>query len=163
VPATIRTATLDDKATLEHIQRLASDIYPEYREALAAHPEAIEVPSTQLSAGDVRIALLNNECIGFSAIIPYEDYAELDGLFVLPIHMGNNIGRQLVDDAAACLASRGIARLTVTANPHALGFYKKCGFIETGHMQTAFGPGVRMERQLLVAADKADIVNKPEP
>jgi GNAT superfamily N-acetyltransferase len=163
VPTTIRTATLNDKTTLEHIQRLASDIYPEYREALAAHPEAIEVPSTQLAAGDVRIALINNEYIGFSAVIPHEDHAELDGLFVLPIHMGKSIGRLLVDDAAACLASRGIAKLTVTANPNALGFYKKCGFIETGHTQTAFGPGVLMERELVAAADKVDIASQPEP
>src|SRR5205814_9599426 len=82
--ARIRNARTAEAAVLEELQRRSSDVWDEYREALAANPEAIELPQTSIHwgwarvAGDVQAAL-----IGFSAVIPRHGRAhELDGLFV---------------------------------------------------------------------------------
>ncbi len=40
--------------------------------------------------------------------------------------------------------SWGAGRVEVTANPHALVFYGKAGFIAGHEVQTRFGPGLRM-------------------
>ncbi len=41
--------------------------------------------------------------------------------------------------------------MAVTANPNALAFYEETGFVVTGHVDTRFGPGLRMRHDL--AAD----------
>jgi hypothetical protein len=39
---------------------------------------------------------------------------------------------------------RGTRRIEVTANPHALGFYEKAGFVVAHDVRTRFGPASRM-------------------
>ena len=49
-----------------------------------------------------------------------------------------------VQDAVETAREQGLTRVEVTANPHALGFYEKVGFVRNGMTQTPFGPGHRM-------------------
>jgi hypothetical protein len=50
----------------------------------------------------------------------------------------------LVNRIAGVLRARGVQRLEVTANPHALGFYNAAGFIGCGVAETDFGAAPRM-------------------
>jgi predicted GNAT family N-acyltransferase len=50
----------------------------------------------------------------------------------------------LVRDAVATATHRGVRRLEVTANEHAMAFYEQVGFVHDGVTQTRFGPGLRM-------------------
>jgi hypothetical protein len=50
----------------------------------------------------------------------------------------------LVNRIAQVLRARGAERLEVTANPHALGFYRAAGFIDCGVVDTDFGAAPRM-------------------
>jgi GNAT superfamily N-acetyltransferase len=145
----IRDATTTEAPLLEALQRRSSDVWPEYREALAAHPDAIELPPSFVEKGWVRVAVDNKDmAIGFSVVIPTSgtDH-ELDGLFVEPSHMLGGVGRALVEDAAARASSQGAGRLEVTAGP-AQAFYERVGFHLIGAAQTQFGPAVRMRREL---------------
>ena len=45
---------------------------------------------------------------------------------------------------AEVLRARGTERLEVTANPHAMGFYRAAGFIDCGVAETALGTAPRM-------------------
>lgn len=58
--------------------------------------------------------------------------------------MRQGAGRALVLDAVAIARELGAGRVEVTANPHALVFYGKAGFIAGHEVQTRFGPGLRM-------------------
>lgn len=120
-----------------------------YREQLAAHPDAIELPQSYIDTGWVRVAVDEHGTpVGFSVVIPESSVAhELDGLFVEPAHMRGGVGRALVEDAAARASGRGAAHLEVTAGP-AQGFYERVGFRMIGDAQTRFGPAVRMRREL---------------
>jgi len=98
----IRDAGTTEASALEALQRRSSDIWEEYREQLAAHPDAIELPRAFIDHGWIRVAVdAADTPIGFSVVIPSDGGAhELDGLFVEPEQMRRGIGRALVEDAA---------------------------------------------------------------
>jgi GNAT superfamily N-acetyltransferase len=146
---TIRDAARAEAAVLEALQRRSSAIWEQYREQLAAHPDAIELPQRFIGNGWVRVAVGGDDVpVGFSVVIPGGGAIdELDGLFVEPRHLKRGIGRALIDDAVARTAARGGRRLEVTAGP-AQGFYERTGFTVIGSAQTRFGPAVRMGRDI---------------
>src|SRR3974377_155779 len=98
VPPLIREATAAEGPALEALQRRSSDVWTQYREQLARHPDAIEVPQAFIDRGWVRVAVAGDDTpIGFSVVIPAAGSVhELDGLFVEPDHMHRGVGRALV-------------------------------------------------------------------
>jgi ribosomal protein S18 acetylase RimI-like enzyme len=50
----------------------------------------------------------------------------------------------LVNCIAEILRARGAERLEVTANPHAMGFYRAAGFTDCGVAETNFGAAPRL-------------------
>lgn len=140
----VRLARRDERKALEDLQRRSALVWEEYREALLSHPDAIHVSAGDIAAGAVRVAVDGNEVVGFSTVLIDGGRGELDALFVEPDRMRSGIGRVLIDDAAAVVRAAGGTRLDVTANPRALGFYEKVGFVADGEVATRFGPGVRM-------------------
>lgn len=145
----IRSAMTGEAPALEALQRRSSDVWEDYRAALAAHPDAIELPQAFIDDGWVRVAVGGDQVpIGFSVVIPSDARAhELDGLFVEPAHMHAGVGRALVQDAAERASRAGAECLEVIAGP-AQGFYERVGFELVGSAQTRFGPAVRMRRRL---------------
>jgi GNAT superfamily N-acetyltransferase len=145
----IRDAAPTEASPLEALQRRSSVVWAEYREQLAAHPEAIELPQAFIDNGWVRVAVdASDTPIGFSVVIPSDGPAhELDGLFVEPSHMRHGIGRALVEDAVAGARSHGALVMDVIAGP-AQPFYARAGFTVTGPARTRFGTAVRMRRDL---------------
>ncbi|MES2306514.1 MAG: GNAT family N-acetyltransferase [Gemmatimonadota bacterium] len=144
---TIRPALPSEQRLLEELQRRASLNNPGDREAILAHPDAIELSLEQLSAGGVFVAELAGTVQGFAAILPRDDGdVELDALFVEPDAWGHGLGRLLVDHCAEVARAQGARRLHVIGNPHAEGFYLRCGFELAGTENTRFGPGLLMRR-----------------
>jgi GNAT superfamily N-acetyltransferase len=86
----------------------------------------------------------DGELVGFASTLDVEDVMELEDLFVDPDWMRLGVGRDLVRDAIATATRRGVRRVEVTANEHALVFYERVGFVRDGVAQTRFGPGLRM-------------------
>lgn len=145
----IRDGTRHDIPVLEELQRRASWVWEEYRERLAAHPDAIAIPPDAVRDGHVRVACRQDRPVGFSVAIPISDEVwELDGLFVEPDTMRHGVGRSLVADVTARAAQTQVRVLEVTANPHALGFYEKQRFRFSHSVPTRFGPGLRMRRPI---------------
>src|SRR4051794_37825867 len=137
---TIRFAQGSEREALERLQRRSSMHEPMYRAQLAAHPDAIELPAEQITAGLVRVAEDNGVVIGFAVLLERcGDACELDGLFVEPDRMRGGVGRRLLDDAKRIARERGAMRIELVANPQALAFYEAVGFVETGQAHTRFG------------------------
>jgi len=142
---TIRRGQASERETLEELQRRSSMHEPMYRAQLAAHPDAIELPAEQLTAGLVRVAERRGVIVGFSVLLERSGEAcELDGLFVEPEWMRGGVGRRLVEDAKRIAHRRGATRIDVVANPQAVAFYEAVGFTKIGEAQTRFGPAPRM-------------------
>ena len=137
----IRPARVEEREALEDLQRRASLALEVYREQLEANPDAIELPLAQVERGDVLVAEVNGDMVGFAAI----DGSELDGLFVEPTRWRGGIGSALVAAMVHEARRRGVS-LTVTADSGAKLFYEKCGFRVEGEAETRFGLALRMSR-----------------
>jgi GNAT superfamily N-acetyltransferase len=145
VTVTIRNARPAERADLEALQTRASLANPGDREAILAHPEAIDLPAAQITAEQVFVGETDGRILGFSAVLDRDDgQTELDGLFVEPDLWRSGVGRLLVDRAKEYGRAHGARWLHVVGNPHAEGFYEACGFVTYGSWETEFGPGLLM-------------------
>ena len=72
----------------------------------------------------------------------------------VPASMRTGVGRALIGDLVEHATSRGVARMNVTANDHALAFYEALGFVHDGVIPTRSGVARRMH---------PDIVEVPRP
>jgi GNAT superfamily N-acetyltransferase len=141
----IRAAEPAEVPALEDLQRRSSLVWEEYREALLAHPDAIEVAPEAVAEEWVRVAVDGGRIVGFCTVMPAGDgVGELDAIFVEPESMRCGIGRRLIDDALARARADGLVRVEVTANPRAEGFYQRVGFSSDEVTPTRFGPAIRM-------------------
>ena len=142
----LRLARIEERAKHEDLQRRASLALPEYREALLAHPDAIELPAKQIERGEVVVADVDGRIAGFAVVLDKDGAAELDGLFVEPDLWRRGIGSALVEEAVHAARNRGLGLVTVVAGPSAREFYETCGFTVEGAADTRFGPALRMSR-----------------
>ncbi len=149
IPISIRLAAAHERRLLEALQLRASLANPGDRDAIAAHPDAIELPLEQIMAGQVFIAQSAGIIAGFSSVQFRRDGdMELDGLFVEPGMWRRGIGRQLVERCCEVARQNNARALHVVGNPHAEGFYLSCGFEGIGRQDTRFGVGFSMTKNL---------------
>jgi GNAT superfamily N-acetyltransferase len=145
----IRPAIPADRQTLEALQLRASMGNAGDREALARHPDALDLPVEQIMTGGVFVLEQDGAVVGFSAILSREDGdTELDALFVEPGIQRQGIGKRLVQHCAEIARSKGSTTLHVIGNRHAQQFYLACGFRIIGSFDTRFGPGLLMRLPL---------------
>jgi N-acetylglutamate synthase-like GNAT family acetyltransferase len=145
----IRGAVVSERKELEDLQWRASLTNAGDRDALLAHPDAIEVPPAQIAAGRVFVAEWNDTIVGFAAVEPRADgESELDALFVDPNMRRRGIGQSLVEHCVEAARLRNSTCLYVVGNPHAEDFYNACGFKLIGEFETRFGKGLQMRRKV---------------
>lgn len=145
----IRAARADDRLALIELQRRASLAHEAYREALLAHPEAVDLPAEQITDGSVLVAEVDGVVAGFIVVLPLgEGQGELDGLFVEPPLWRRGIGKALLEAGEAQLRAQGVALLAVIGAPEAEAFYAASGFVTVGPEKTLFGPAIRMHKRL---------------
>lgn len=142
----VRAADAHDERALARIFRAASLSNAGDRDALLAHPEALTFRADVLARGRTRVAALaDGTVVGFVTTRPTDPgVLELDDLFVDPDAMRTGVARQLMLHVGREAEREGVARVDVTANPHALGFYDAVGFVAGTRVDTDFGPAQRM-------------------
>src|SRR5664279_1282698 len=142
----IRRAVAADLPALRRIFRQASLSNDGDRDVLLAHPDALELRDDRVSDGRTRAAAAaDGSVVGFITVLPGDGSAlELEDLFVDPDWMRQGVARSLMADVIATATCAGSARIEVTANPHAHGFYRSVGFEAVHECETPFGPALRM-------------------
>jgi GNAT superfamily N-acetyltransferase len=145
----IRYGLPADRMRLEALQFRASTAFPDYRDAILAHPESIRISRELFTQRRVRVAEIAGVPIGFSVILsPIGGISELDGLFVEPACWRRGIGTALMRDAMNLARTERSDAIEVTANPLAVSFYTKLGFVPLCETPTQFGPALRMRCSL---------------
>jgi GNAT superfamily N-acetyltransferase len=140
----IRLGTPADLAAARSVYRSASLSNTGDRDNLLAHPEYLILGPEGLAEGRTHVAEEDGSVVGFATWAEIAGTIELEDLFVDPGHMRRGIATALVGRIAEVVRARGAERLEVTANPHALGFYRAVGFTDCGTAGTDFGPAPRM-------------------
>jgi GNAT superfamily N-acetyltransferase len=140
----IRIGTPADLAAATSVYRRALLSNAGDRDNLLAHPEYLVLGPEGLAEGRTHVAVEDGLLVGFATWIETAGIMELEDLFVDPGYMRRGIAAALVNRIVDVLRPRGVERLEVTANPHALGFYRATGFIDCGVAETEFGPAPRM-------------------
>jgi GNAT superfamily N-acetyltransferase len=145
----IRPAVISEQRELEDLQLRASLNNAGDRDAIIAHPDAIELPLRQIAGGRVFVSEQNGAIVGFAALEPRVDgESELDALFVDPRMQRRGIGRLLIAHCAEVARAGGSGALSVIGNPHAEDFYTACGFKVMGTAETRFGTGLLMRMMI---------------
>ena len=88
--------------------------------------------------------------VGFATWAEAAGVTDLEDLFVDPDYRRRGLAMALVGRIAEVLQARGVQRLEVTANPHAMEFYRAAGFTDCGVAETNFGSAARMALMLPV-------------
>jgi len=145
----LRTANARDLDALRDVYRRSSLSNASDRDALLAHPDALELAGDALDDGRTFVAVDDGRILGFATLgLGADGAVDLDDLFVDPDTMRQGIGRRLVAEAAARARTAGAVRIDVTANPDARAFYESVGFVEVGEAETRFGPAPRMSLEI---------------
>ena len=140
----IRLGTPADLAAAAGVYRRASLSNAGDRDNLLAHPEYLVLGPEGLAEGRTHVAEQDGTVVGFATWAEAGSTVELEDLFVDPDYMRRGIAAALVNRIAEVLRARSVGRLEVTANPHALGFYRAVGFTDCGVVETELGTGYRM-------------------
>lgn len=141
----IQWAGLSDLDAVREIFRAASLWNVGDRDTLLAHPEVLVLPDDGVVERRTLVAVDGDGVIvGFATLQVLDQRAwELEDLFVAPAHMRRGIATALAEDLVS-RAGRTVDRIEVTANPHAMAFYRSVGFVDDGVSETRFGPAPRM-------------------
>jgi ribosomal protein S18 acetylase RimI-like enzyme len=145
----IRTAVVSDLPELQRVFRAASLSNERDAPLLLAHPEFLVFAGDGIADARTRAAIGTTEgdgrVLGFATVV-VDGYGELEleDLFVDPPAQRRGIARRLVLDAVSRARDSGHPHLFVTANPHALAFYRSVGFVDVGQVTTELGTGTRM-------------------
>jgi ribosomal protein S18 acetylase RimI-like enzyme len=97
-----------------------------------------------LAEGRTHVAEQDGSLVGFATWTEIGGTTELEDLFVDPRYIRRGIAAALVNHIAEVLRAGGVKHLEVTANPHALGFYRAAGFTDCGVAETELGAAPRM-------------------
>jgi ribosomal protein S18 acetylase RimI-like enzyme len=144
----IRAASPRDMPALYDVFRRSSLSNEGDRANLLAHSDVLELSDLAVRQGRTRAAVVDDRVVGFASWLSAGDVFEIEDLFVDPEQMRRGIGRALVLDLIAIARGRGVRRVEVTANQHALAFYGKAGFVVGHEVQTMFGPAPRMHQDV---------------
>ena len=140
----IRLGTAADLAAASGVYRRASLSNTGDRDNLLAHPEYLILGPEGLAEGRTHVAEEDGSVVGFATWAEAAGTIELEDLFVDPDYRRRGIASELVRRIAEVLRARGVQRLEVTANPHAMEFYRSAGFTDYGTADTEFGAAPRM-------------------
>jgi GNAT superfamily N-acetyltransferase len=147
MPFLIRDAETTDMDGLQRVFRRASLSNENDRGLLREHPEWLVLSDQGVLEGRTRVAVDEDGTLaGFASYLISDRVVELEDLFVDPPRMRQGIAAALVLDISARLHELGFETLEVTANPHAMAFYERMGFVELRTVYTSGYPASRMSR-----------------
>jgi GNAT superfamily N-acetyltransferase len=109
--------------------RLAQVAERDALEGLRAAPRCTD----RCTAGSLRLIQMRSSCL-----------RSRSRRVVQPDRMRAGVGRRLVEDANQIARERGVMRIDVVANPHAVAFYEVVGFTPAGEAQTRLGLAPRL-------------------
>lgn len=131
-PPKIRPATERDCAALTELA-LTSKSFWGYDEDFMKGCEAVLTITPRMIADwESGVIERKGNVAGFYLSSFEKEEAELQILYISPLHMGKGFGRALMKEAAQKAARLGYSHLRIEADPNAVGFYRRMGAKQVG-------------------------------
>ncbi|MFZ3034534.1 MAG: GNAT family N-acetyltransferase [Parvibaculum sp.] len=92
----------------------------------------------------IRVAEIDGKVVGFSSVEVSVGKAEVCDLFVLPSHINRGVGQLLANEMLLYICRHGIPLVHVEADPNAMAFYARQGFIQCGEVPSHSIPGRKL-------------------
>ena len=144
----VRQARLADLPELAAIFRRASLSNVGDREPLLTRPELLvfggQEVEQRLADNQTWAAEIHGTVVGFATLIGQDSGRELEDLFVDPSWMRRGAATRLIREVVREARLTGAREILVTANEHALAFYRAMGFVDIGTAPTTFRTSPRL-------------------
>jgi GNAT superfamily N-acetyltransferase len=160
----IRRAHVSDAGELTRIAHEAKRHWGYPDDWIAQWTSALSVSDDYIAHHDVFVGEIDNEVVGFYALILEKGLWQLDYLWVRPTSMGHGLGRRLFEHAVAHLHTLAPgAVLGIEADPNAEAFYRHMGARRVGEVTRDWQGVRRVLPYLEFAAAEDDNVEPTHP
>jgi len=135
----LRVAKIEDAETLTALA-LRSKAYWGYdADFMAACAAELTITPERIRNEHIAVAVSEDTITGLVALARGDEdrVLELEDMFVDPAHIGTGLGRLLMAHAEMRAKKSGACRVEVDADPHAQGFYERCGYRLIGRSPSA--------------------------
>jgi len=141
-PLAIRVAVAGDAEALSRLARRSKGHWGYSDAFLEACRAELAVTEADCIDGSVFVAESGGRLRGFYGLKRLTgDTVDLDALYVAPGMLGQGFGRRLLQHAMCRAHCDGFRSLMIQADPHAAGFYTRCGAMQVGHRPSGSIPG----------------------
>jgi GNAT superfamily N-acetyltransferase len=87
-----------------------------------------------IEANEVWAAEVDGTVLGFYALTGQPPQLTLDHMWVMPVGIGQGIGKVMFNHALARAAASGATSVEIEADPNAEGFYQRMGAVTVGEV-----------------------------
>ena len=126
-PVVIRPGAADEGTRLKEIAIASKGFWGYEPERVREWADRGDFSPARMQELTVFVAESEGRAIAWASLIPKEDVAWLEDLWVEPDWIGKGVGARLFRHAAEHARRDGATRLEWEAEPNALGFYEKMG------------------------------------
>lgn len=128
----IRPARSDEAGRLAKLAWAAKAAWGYPHDQLEVWREALSPSAASIIERPTTVAEVDGALAAFCQLRLGAPSADLEHLWVHPHYMGQGLGRVLLTHCLQSLAALGIETLHIDADPHAEGFYRRCGATTVG-------------------------------
>lgn len=140
----IREALVSEAGCLSELSLRSKAHWAYPAEFINAVAEELSVTPKDLEDDNYHcfVAFNKTRVLGYFALTEQSaKVVELEALFVDPDHIGQGLGRLLMDHAKSVAAGLGADKMIIQSDPYALGFYQAAGGMCIGERESGSVPG----------------------
>lgn len=128
----IERAGIESHQTLSDIAHAAKRHWGYPESWMRLWQEALTITPGYIAGNTVYLAQVEDEIVGFYALLGDGARLALDHLWLSPAQIGTGIGKALFNHAVATARQLGATEVEIEADPNALGFYEHMGATRVG-------------------------------
>ena len=131
---TIERAKASQAARLTQIAHAAKSYWGYPAHWIELWHDQLHISAAFIDANAVYVAIVDDVILGFYALTGSGEKLQMEDLWVMPVAIGQGIGRVLFQHALKHAARLGARIVEIEADPNAEGFYQKMGAETVGEV-----------------------------
>jgi N-acetylglutamate synthase-like GNAT family acetyltransferase len=151
----IRRATTEEAEALTEIAHAAKRHWGYPEDWIEHWKTDLTITQDFIAQNEVYVATIDDEIAGCGALVIQGMKAELEHMWVKPVHIGNGVGRTLFLKICERAAESNVPILEISADPNAKTFYERMGATRIGEVRSEIDGQPRILPRMIVDLKKA--------